>query len=89
MTAPVSMTFPPELIEQIAQRAAQIAAQSQPSPDTGGYLDHAGAAEYIAANPRRLYDLVSAQVVPVYKDGSRNLYRRCDLDAYVEGRLEQ
>lgn len=87
MSAPVSLTFPPELIEQIAQRAAEIVERSQPSPETAGYLDHAQAANYIAANPRRLYDLVSAQLIPVYKDGSRNLYRRCDLDAYVEGRL--
>lgn len=86
MNAPLTISLPPDLIEQVAQRAASIVAASVTS-DTGGYLDHDAAAAYIAAKPRRLYDLVSARQIPVYKDGSRNLYRRCDLDAYVEGRL--
>lgn len=88
---PLAVTLPPELVEQVAQRVAAILTDrsdtgTEPAP---GYLDHEQAARYIAATPRRLYNLVSERSVPVYKDGSRNLYRRCDLDAYVEGRLEQ
>jgi excisionase family DNA binding protein len=45
------------------------------------------AAEYIRAPPQRVFDLTSQGRLPVRKDGSRNLYRREDLDAYLEGRM--
>lgn len=75
--------LPAPLIEAIALRVVEMI-DSRPAASASPYLDHAEAADYLRATPKRLYDLVSARAIPVYKDGSRNLYRRVDLDAYLE-----
>jgi excisionase family DNA binding protein len=83
MSAPLSLHLPPELIEEIARRAADLLAhQVAPIPD---YLTPGEAADYLRCSKRRIYDLTSAGRLRVCKDGSRNLYRRVDLDAYLVG----
>ena len=80
-----------EMVETIAQRAAELlAANTQAegriiSPNNSdGYLDVAGAAEFLACKPSRLYALKSAGRIPFHKDGSRLLFDRAELRAYVE-----
>lgn len=41
------------------------------------------AAEHIACKRRRIYDLVEADRLPHHRDGSRLLFRRSELDAWV------
>jgi excisionase family DNA binding protein len=78
-----TLHLPPELLEQIAQRAAELLAdQVAPVRD---YLTSGEAADYMRCSKQRVYDLTSASRLPVCKDGSRSLYRRCDLDAYLAG----
>ena len=80
---PLALALPPELVEQIAQRAAAILA-AEHGPADAGYIDVAGAAEFLACPKSRLYALVSAGRLPHYKDGSRLLFDRTELRHYVE-----
>ena len=80
----VTMALPPEAFEAIAQRAAEILRdQTAAVPD---YLTPHEAADYLrCSSVQRIYDLTSQGRLPVCKDGSRNLYRREALDAYLAG----
>ena len=42
------------------------------------------AAEHLACKPQRIYDLVSQERLPFRRDGRRVLFRRSDLDEYLE-----
>jgi len=78
----VSLAVPPELVEAVAVRAAELVAAQARQPD--GFLDVAGAAEYLACPKSRIYSLVSARRIPFHKDGSRTLFDRVELRRYVE-----
>jgi excisionase family DNA binding protein len=73
-----------ELVEKVAQRAAELVGPLPVKDDPGGYLDVAGAAEFLACKPSRIYALKSAGRIPYHKDGSRLLFDRAELRAYVE-----
>lgn len=76
------LKLPPEAVEAIAQRAAEIVAErSSAEPD--GFLDAAGAADFLACSTSRIYTLVSAERIPVHRDGSRLLFDRAELREYV------
>jgi excisionase family DNA binding protein len=70
-----------ELVEQAAVRAAELLAEDVTEPD--GFLDVNGAAEFLVCPKSRIYALVSAGRIPHYKDGSRLLFDRGELQAYV------
>lgn len=76
-----SIPIPPELIEEIAQRAAEIAAhRAKPGSP---WLTLPEAAEHIRAPKSRLYALVSKRAIPHEKDGSRLLFHRAEIDAWL------
>ncbi len=79
----VHFDLPDELLELIAQRAAAIVAAGTTTGDAG-YLDVAGAAEFLACPVSRVYALTSAGRLPVHRDGSRLLFDRAELRAYVD-----
>lgn len=79
----LSLTLPPDLVEVIAQRAAEIVLERQASRGADSYLDVARAAEFLACPKSRLYALVSAKRIPYYKDGSRTLFSRRELHEWV------
>lgn len=83
MTA-LSVDFPPALVEQIAQRAADLLGERQGAGGSAdAWLTVADAAEYLRCSESRIYGLVSARRIPYVKDGSRVLFRRSELDAWV------
>ena len=47
------------------------------------WLDVEGAAQHLACPRSRIYALVSVRRIPYYKDGSRLLFRREELDDWV------
>nr|MBA2763801.1 helix-turn-helix domain-containing protein [Thermoleophilaceae bacterium] len=49
-----------------------------------GYMDVDEAAAFLACTPGRLYALKSANRIPHRKDGSRLLFRRDELHAWIE-----
>lgn len=63
--------------------AERLRSRLQIDPEPDGYLDAAGAAEFLACPPSRIYALVSAKRIPFYKDGSRLLFDRAELREYV------
>ena len=59
----------------------RIAAQQANEPD--GFLDVAGASEFLSCPRSRVYALVSAKRIPHQRDGSRLLFDRAELREYV------
>jgi hypothetical protein len=76
----LSVDFPDELIEQIAQRAAEIVGR----PEADGWLRGAPAiGAYIGAPASRVYALSSAGRIPTHHDGASLIARRSELDTWV------
>lgn len=67
-------------LDALAMRVAAILDSSPPSP----WLDAAGAAEYLSTSRDRIHDLVALKKLTPRRDGRRLLFKREDLDAYVE-----
>jgi len=84
MNAAATVTIPPEVVEQIARRAAELVLQNIPSPP-GPWLTTGEAAERLRCRPQRVFNLVSEGRLRVYKDGSRNLFRASELDEMLLG----
>jgi excisionase family DNA binding protein len=78
----VTLGVPGELVEMIAERAADLLAEQMPS--VSPYLDVDKAADYLACSPSRIYALTSTKRIPHHRDGSRLLFRREELDAWIE-----
>lgn len=77
----LALSVPDELVEAVAERAAEIVLRRLPSSD--GYLDVDGAAEFLACPKSRIYALTSSNRLPHYKDGSRLLFDRSEIREYV------
>ena len=77
-----SLGVPGELIEAVAQLTADLLEERLPHrPEP--YLNVEQAAEYLAASTDRIYDLCRDGRLTPYKDGSRSLFKREDLDAWL------
>jgi len=71
-----------EQLDAIAERVAGLLADSQPTP--AEWLNANDAAQHLACSRDRLYDLVQLGKLEPRRDGRRLLFRRSDLDAYIE-----
>lgn len=78
----VALELNDQAIEAIARRVVELNGAHETATDTG-YLDVSGAASFLACQPPRIYALVSAKRLPVHRDGSRLLFDRNELRAYV------
>jgi excisionase family DNA binding protein len=94
MSVELQIALSDELVELIAERAAELVRQGVPRkdppgrPNSGGwgsspYLSVSEAADYLRAKPQRIYDLLSARRLTRHKDGKRVLVSRAELDAYL------
>ena len=82
--AGVTLDIGDELIERIAERAAELVAGRQDGEADGGWLRGADKiATYIDAPRSRVYALVSARDIPVHHDGSALIASRSELDAWL------
>jgi excisionase family DNA binding protein len=79
----VSLTLPPELIELVAQRAAEILAERSESA-ASPWLSLEGAAEYLGWPKQRLYKLTASNAIPHRKHGNRVLFHRAELDQWLD-----
>ena len=79
------LALPPELVEAIAERVAEMLAERERPAEADGYLDVDGAAAFLACPKSRIYALASCNPprIPVERDGSRLLFKRLALDAWV------
>ncbi len=80
------LALPDELIEQIAQRAAEIIAeQSHLKPEP--WLDVAAAARHLKISISQVYSLcATCRDFPRTKEGSRTYFRASQLDDWREKR---
>ncbi len=79
----LALDVPPEVVEQIAERAAAIVTDLE-RPAAPRWLNTRGAADYLACRPDRIHDLVQLGKLHPCRDGRRLLFRPADLDAYLE-----
>jgi excisionase family DNA binding protein len=79
----LAIDLPPELIETIVELVIERIAEDQ-VPVEDGWLTVAEAADYLRCPKSRIYGLVSARRIPFEKDGSRTLFRRSKLDAWLQ-----
>jgi excisionase family DNA binding protein len=82
MAVGVKYELPAELIETVAERAAELLSGRTQANDS--WLDVSEAAEYLRCPTSRIYALTSAGKIPHYHDGARLLFRRSELDEWVE-----
>jgi hypothetical protein len=73
-----------ELVERIAERAAELIGERERGKEPDGWLRGADRiAAYIDAPRSRVYALVSARRIPVHHDGSALIARRSELDRWL------
>jgi len=76
------LELPDTLVEDLAERVADLLGAREPDR-AEPWIAVAAAAEHLACKPARIYALASARRIPHERDGSRLLFRRSDLDAWV------
>ncbi len=80
----LALRVPEELVEAVAQRAAEIVLEQLAAPDQSSpWLTVPEAAEYLRASRQRIYDLLSSRRLTRHRDGTRVLIRRDELDRYL------
>ena len=73
-----------ELIERIAERAAELIGERSKGSTEDGWLRGADRiAAYIDAPRSRVYALASARRIPIHRDGSALIARRSELDRWL------
>ena len=73
-----------ELVERIAERAAELVVGRQDEAGGNGWLRGADRiAAYIDSPRSRVYALASARRIPVHHDGSALVAQRSELDAWL------
>jgi excisionase family DNA binding protein len=86
--ARLNVELPAELVEAIAVRAAvraaeMVLAQLEASAPASPYLTIPEAAELLRCSRQRVDDLLSQRRLTRFKDGTRTLVSRAEIDAYV------
>jgi hypothetical protein len=86
MSDGLTISVPDDLLEAIAERAAELLAERQGARTNDGWLrgaDHIAA--YIGAPASRVYALASCKPprIPVHRDGSALIAKRSELDSWV------
>lgn len=80
----VTLDIGGELVERIAERAAELVARHRDETAGDGWLRGADKiAAYIDAPRSRVYGLVSARRIPIHHDDSALIARRSELDAWL------
>jgi excisionase family DNA binding protein len=77
-----SIPLPPELVETVAERAAELVAERQADRDEG-YLDVKGAAKFLSCGVHRIYAMTSAGRIPFEREGGRLLFDPRELREWV------
>jgi excisionase family DNA binding protein len=83
----LTLNLPPEVVEQLAQRVADIlqerAGEERTSAEAARWLTIAQAAAHIGARPQRIYDLRQSGRLSRHGDGRRALIDRHELDQLI------
>lgn len=86
MSSGLNLELPDEFVADLARRVADmIGDRSGPGPEP--WVGVAQAAAHLDCKPQRVYDLVHRQDetrIPHRKEGGRLLFKRSELDRWVE-----
>jgi excisionase family DNA binding protein len=83
----VSLELTSESFSKLVEEVAVLVLERLPTTEPPSpYLTTAEAAEYLRAKPQRVHDLLSSGRLGRFKDGSRTLFLRAELEALVERR---
>lgn len=86
MSEPLALTLPPEALEAIAVRAAELVIEQLGIDERDDWLDIEQAAEYTGRTVGTLRNLVCEGRLPRHgPKGARLRFRRSELDAYQAG----
>jgi hypothetical protein len=84
----VSLILPPEVLEQLAQRVADILEErtsAKSFPDVGSrWMTIEEASEYLRCRPQRVRNLRSARRLTPHVEGGRALCDRAEVENLVE-----
>jgi Helix-turn-helix domain len=80
----IVLELPDEVVEAIAERAAELVAERQTAAAEPEFLTVAEAAAFIRAKPQRIYDLFSDGRLTRFGSVHARLVSRAELVAYVE-----
>lgn len=67
-------------LAELARRVAELLPVAESTP----WLDTKGAAEHLACSTDRVHDLVALRKLTPRRDGRRLLFKRQELDDYLE-----
>jgi len=89
-TVRIEVDLSDEVIDGLARTVAERVEECLTSSGASqGYLDVTGAAEYLSCPKSRIYDLTSRRELPHYKLGSRLLFNKQEIDAWLlESKVE-
>jgi excisionase family DNA binding protein len=84
-TQPLTLTLPHSTIDLIVHHVAEIvlAQLSERAQAESPYMTIPEAATYLRCKRQRIDDLLSARRLTRYKDGSRTLIARAELEAHL------
>ena len=81
---PAAMLLPPEVLDAIAERVVLLLGAQHQHAHQEPWIGVDEAAAHLACPKSRVYRLVSMRKVPFHKDGARVLFKRSELDAWVQ-----
>jgi excisionase family DNA binding protein len=83
---PVTLERSRAAADRLVERVAELVLERLSRPSTvSPYLSVAEAAERLRSDRQRVYDLLSSCRLRRYKDGTRVLVSRDEIDAYLAG----
>jgi excisionase family DNA binding protein len=82
----LSLHLPEEALEHLAELvAAKVAERVGQNGTSSPWMTAVHAADYLGCSVSRVRTLTLTGELPHHRDGSRPLYHRDELDAYVRG----
>jgi excisionase family DNA binding protein len=84
------LAIPPELVDAVAARAAEIVMERLGEFENGGspWMTAAEAADYLRWPVKRIYNLTGAGAIPHRKHEGRVLFHRAELDGWLDRHRE-
>jgi len=84
---PLNLAVPPEMLEAVAERAAEIVLERSPASSWPEWMSVDTAARYLDVPVERVRKLKERRELPYYQDapGCRVFFRRAELDAWMAG----
>jgi excisionase family DNA binding protein len=82
----INLELPDAALDELVERVAALVLERHKPQERRPYMSVSEAAAFLRAKPQRVHDLLSARKLTRFKDGSRTLILRAELEALVEQR---